>query len=752
MRMNCIMAHRPIMYEQPQTEYSCNKQVLLPVLLVLFTYFPFICYSQTNLTIGFDSSLEASIIKEYFPDINLIDVDSLIANEIILDGRHDNNGDQNGERRWLVDLDNSYAYGPSISYLGDGLFSNILLQKETVLFGYPVALKGNIVVQNNQLNTRLSNLSFEFDYSKYVDNFVNENKSVLKNIEISKLSPMQIALLKKRKVAELYLKKIGEEEYQRAKINLITHIDSINGSGVPYDNKYVDSLTNRLNTLNTFENRVDSIMNNNRLINTLDSIYVALNQTVNLKEQEILQSLEEGTYHKIIKKYPELSKVNNIKSALLNIPKLNIGSFRSTGTSFDVPRVPLHGISIETKRNNLYLAAMYGIEGRQSQNSPHALRAISVFGEGREVASIKAGVGTAKMDHVHFSLAQIKNPKQDTNTNQIVGARNNIVATCDTRMQIDNSVFFEATSSLSSADYGGNKDASELLNELYKNAVTGASNFAYLIRSGWEDNKKKHIISIEYQSIGDQFISLGNPLLIPGRSNVRLNTKHQLFNKKMRLGFLYAYGTGASSHNLYPDISQNQMSIDLSLQISKQGGRIWLNYSPNHIAQRSNLESAGSLFQFNMTSLGCQLIYPVFNSMHWTGMLQISNFYNLSAYQDTSFLSGLWYTHFTQSITSEKHSISMTTSLGVDQNDLANIKDVNMDITQSFSLGKHQFSQGFQYVKRPFESATLFGGSIGATIHLFDDLDARFNVVYWVDIKDRKNNQMLINSGISYAF
>lgn len=750
--MNCIMACHPIMHELSLTEYSCKKQVLLLVVVIVFVCFHFICYSQTNVKIDFDSTIQASIIREYFPDINLIDVDSLIVNESILDDMHDNNGDQNGEKRWLVDLDNSYAYGPSISYLGNGLFSNILLQREIVLLGYPIVLKGNLIVQNNQLNTRLSNISFEFDYSRHIDNIVNDNKILLRSIEISKLSPTQITLLKKRKIAELYLKQISKEEYQRAKINLITQIDSISGQGRPDDNKYIDSLTNRLNTLSVFENKVDSVMNNNRLINILDSIYSEVNQTINLKEQEILLSLEEGTYHKIIKKYPELSRVKNIKSALLNIPKLNIGSFRSTGTTFDVPRIPLHGISVEAKRNNLYLAGMYGIEGYQSQNSPHALRAVSVFGEGREVASIKAGVGAAKRDHIHFSLTQIKNRKHGPNANQIVGARNNIVATCDTRMQIDNSVFFEATGSLSGADYGGNKGATELLNDLYKNAVTGSSNFAYLIRSGWEDMEKKHVISLEYQSIGDQFVSLGNPLLIPGRSNIRLNTKHQLFNKKLRLGFLYAYGTGVSNNNLYPDINQNQMSIDLSLRISKQGGRIWLAYSPNHIAQKPNSESTGSLFQFNMTSLGCQLIYPVFNSMHWAGMLQISNFYNLSAYQDTSFLSGLWYTHFSQSIASEKYSISMSTSLGVDQDDLAKIKDVNMDITQSFSLGRHQFSQGFQYVKRPFDSTTLFGGSIGATIHLFDDLDARFNVMYWVDTQDRKNNQMLINSGISYAF
>jgi hypothetical protein len=741
-----------IFYERLVTEYMWNRQVFASVLSTVFICVPFIVLGQKQSITDLNKNLDTAIISEYLPDVDFTNLDSLVKIEMIVKGNYDDANPISSERKWQFDLDNSYAYGQSISYLGDGLFSNIMIQREVTLFDLPIVLKGNAIIQNNQLNTRLSSMSFEFDYSKHVDDLMSKNNSVLINTEFDKLSSMQMALIRKRKIAELYLQKINEDGYQRAKINLIAQIDSINGYDSLYDNKYLDSLTKRLNNLNAFENRIDSIMNDNMLINNVDSAYVSLKQTIKLKEQEILQSLEEGTYHKMARKYPELSKVKNIKSALLNIPKLNIGSFRSAGTTFDVPRVPLHGISVEAKRNNLYIAGMYGVEGRQSQNSPHALRAISVFGEGREVASIKAGIGTTKRDHAHFSLTQIKNPKQESNTNQIVGARNNIVATCDARMQIDNSVFFEATGSLSSADFGGAKGASDLLNELYKNAVTGSSNFAYLIRSGWENNKRTHIIVLEYQSIGDQFVSLGNPLLIPGRSNVRINTKHQLFNKKMRIGFLYGYGIGKSSNNLYPEISQNQMSIDLSLQISKQGGRVWLNYSPNHIAQKLNSESTGSLFQFNMTSLGCQLIYPVFNSMHWTGMLQVSNFYNLSAYQDTSFLSGLWYTHFNQSIASGKYSISMTTSLGADQNDLANIRDVNMDITQSFTIGKHQFSQGFQYVRRPFDSATLFGGSIGATLHLKENLDARLNLVYWADTQSSQSNQILINTGISYAF
>ena len=75
-----------------------------------------------------------------------------------------------------VEVNNFYSSGQAASYFGNGLFSNLRLEQHTEIAGLPIALLGDLVLQDNKIDTRLSSISISFDHEALLNKYREKAK------------------------------------------------------------------------------------------------------------------------------------------------------------------------------------------------------------------------------------------------------------------------------------------------------------------------------------------------------------------------------------------------------------------------------------------------------------------------------------------------------------------------------------------------------------------------------------------------
>jgi hypothetical protein len=133
-------------------------------------------------------------------------------------------------------------------------------------------------------------------------------------------------------------------------------------------------------------------------------------------------------------------------------------------------------------------------------------------------------------------------------------------------------------------------------------------------------------------------------------------------------------------------------------------------------------------------------------------MLQLTNFADQSQYGDTSVVTGLWYGMLTQTYSSDKYMVTALANIGMDKEKLRSVRDVNLDLSQSWMMKNMQLSQGIQVVKRFYGSGVLVGGSGGIQFNIKRRFRAGLSGTYYIGVSNGETNQFYLNSSAGWQF
>lgn len=661
------------------------------------------------------------------------------------------------EPRWNIEANNFYASGESTSYFGDGLYSNLTLEHRAEIAGLPIGISGDLILQNNRVNNRLSAISIEFDQEALLNKYREQiGKKAIKESFDGLLDEQQQSL-KENFSIEASRQILLSEIYQFRKSLLQHFVDSLttamrtrgdslteilHGRG---DSILLDSLKSLQKDIKQAEHQVDSLYNATlSKWNETQQTIQEWREEVMARQQLLEDNIEIGALHKYTDK-------QGVKSWLLNVSRFQLGSFRMRNSPFDVSSVPLHGLGMEIRRNGYYASISYGKEGRQQRKLPSYVQNLRLAGEGRTILQAKAGIGMPERSHLHLTFSSIQMKGTNGDSINLVFPKRNVLMSLDSRYLISDQFFIEMTGSVSSADFTGTSTSKELINSLYGNATQERNNMAGLFRVGWRDKEGHSEYSVGYQTVGGGFITLGNLFLIKNRNALRLEGKQRFMRNRGQLTASYLIGVTNYTAEITPGIQQNQFSGELSFRLNKHGSRAWVKYSPSYYLQNAP-GSSSTVYQMNLAMIGSQWMFPRGEKGQWMTMLQLTNFADESKYGDTSVVTGLWYGMLTQTYSSDKYMVTALTNVGIDKEDLKSVRDVNVDISQTWMLKSIQFTQGIQVIKRFYGSGFLVGGSGGIHFNTKKQFRIGLNGTYYMGVSNSEKNQFYFNSSASWQF
>lgn len=654
------------------------------------------------------------------------------------------------EPQWNIETNNFYASGQATSYFGDGLFSNVRLEHRITIGGIPVGISGDLTLQNNRVNTRLSAIGISFDQTTLLDKYRGQIGEKALQESLNDFTDEQRVLLKEHLTVEATRQVFQSEQYIAGKNIFQRRLDSLSALvHSKRDSALLDSLEDIRKNIERNERRVDSLYNGS--LSKWDEIQQSI-QELRGKVNERLQLLEEkmqaGSLHRYLDNY---AGNQGWKSLLLNVSRFQLGTFRLRGSSFDVSSIPLHGLGLEVRRNGYYAAVSYGREGRQQRSLPDYVQNFRLTGEGRRILQVKGGVGVPEKSHLHVAFTSIHLPGD---TNDSIGPsfpRRNVLVSLDSRYLVSERFFVELTGSVSNVDFTGKAHTKELLENLYGEAAQGRNNMAGLMRAGWRDKKGQSEYTIGFQIVGSNFVTLGNLFLVNNRNAIRLEAKQRFLHSRGQLKLMYLKGTTNGTTDVNPGIRQDQFSGELSYRLNKHGSRVWANYSPSFYLQNAP-GSASTAYQLNLATVGTQWVFPRRNKGQWMTMMQLTNFADQSQYGDTSIVTGLWYGMLNQTYASEKYLVTALANVGMDKENLKSVRDVNVDISQSFILKHLQLSQGIQLVRRFYGSGFLAGSSGGIQLNVKNRFRIGLSGTYFIGISEGEANQFFLNSSAGWQF
>jgi hypothetical protein len=469
--------------------------------------------------------------------------------------------------------------------------------------------------------------------------------------------------------------------------------------------------------------------------------------------QDIQTTLEEKIKNGTLNtKTDSLSKLGGSwMKWLSSISQFTIGTHRINGSPFDVAGIPVHGIGIEVRRNGYYLAAHYGQEGQQNTKLPDYVRNLRLNGQGRTILQVKAGIGAPETNHLHLALTEINLPG-DTSHTVVAYPKRNVLLTLDSRYMVGKSFFMDGTVGASNSDFSGKTPTQELLNGIYTNTSTSASNLATLVRAGWKNEQLGAEWSAGYQTVGSNFVTLGNLFLLSNRNALRLEGRQHFLRNKGEMRLTWLHGASNGSSNLYPGIKQDQLSGYLSYRFDRRGSRIWASYSPAYFLQ-SSAGSLPSAYQINLTTAGIQIMYPHAKGKgQWVTVFQGTNFADHTQFNDTSTVTGLAYGTLTNSFIRGKYTLTSLTNIGANSKNLRQIHDWSQDFSHSLDLGKIQITQGIQALKRFYDANLYAGGSAGIHCTAVKRLRFGANATYLFGLTPGSKNQIYVNTTLSTRF
>lgn len=656
------------------------------------------------------------------------------------------------ETNWIIGLDNFYAKGQDSSFIGDGLFSNLTLENRSVLFGLPIRVTGDLVLQNNQVNNRLSGLSVEFDSDALINNYRQKAEELFINESFSNLPLEKQDLLKKFSAAEQYMRLIGDSIYQEQKKNMTIQIDSLNLKATSkIDSSIVDSLSRLLSRANAAERKIDSLYTSiSHKYGQIDEAIQEWKGMVNLEQLKMEDEIKSGTLHRLISNN-KLSKKG--KSILTNIQNLSIGSVRVSSSPYDVSSIPTRGIGGEFYRNNYYVALHYGVEVKPAKRVADYERSLQSLSGGRKVFQIKAGIGLPEKSHLHLIYSDIRaGANTDSSYMSALFPKHSTMITVDARNVIMKNLFIDLVGTISNADMTGSSNTNTLMQGMYEDIKSGSGKkMAGLARMGWQSLNSSSEWSIGYQTVGDQFASNGNPFLIKNRNTLRIEGKQSLAKRRLQIKGSLIRGLSNKSNNINPDTDQWQYSGELSYRIGKRGTRIWANVKPAFFTQ----EAAGSepiIYQANLASLGSQIMYKPGKKGQWSSMLHFTNFSDQTQFGDSAIVSGMVYSTCVHSYATQKYSFSISGNLGLDGKNIKRVIDYSAEASQTFSLRLVQITQGIQMVKRFYQKGTLAGGNISIQLNNFRRIQVGAGLSYLHPLSNGNKEQLFINTSAAWRF
>lgn len=138
--------------------------------------------------------------------------------------------------------------------------------------------------------------------------------------------------------------------------------------------------------------------------------------------------------------------------------------------------------------------------------------------------------------------------------------------------------------------------------------------------------------------------------------------------------------------------------------------------------------------------------------MPWMTVFQFTNYFDASQFSDTTIVSGLWFGQMIQTFSSGKYALSVMANIGVEQEDIRQLRDFNIDCTQTYKWKKIQVSQSLQAIKRFYGNGTLIGGGAGMQYNLVEKLSIGLKATYLAGVSQTENSQYYFNTFINWKF
>jgi hypothetical protein len=651
--------------------------------------------------------------------------------------------------KWSLEASSFWASGQSAYYFGDGVFSNLRLENQADLLGVPIRIYGDLVLQNDQINTRLSALGVEIDYELLLKKY--KNRLVEHNIQeaFQNLSEGKQNLIKEHLGLEAARTVLLSNEYALRKAGLKDRIDSLKETiTLSGDSMLLDSLNKYKMVMEKTEARIDSIYKDGLLKWTeVQQAMQSWHNLAEIEQEKIENNLANGGIHMYNDGY---KKTFDWRSILLNIKQLKIGTYRMQSSPFDLSSIPLHGGKIAIQRKGYYVEVNYGKEGKQQRQFPDYVRNFRLAGQGRSIFQIKAGIGKVERSHLHLTFTSI-NIKSSADSASTSFMKKNVLFGLESRYLISEHVFADLTASVSAADFTGQLGTKELLGGLYNPSASIGKNMASLLRFGWKSKKGIAEYAVGYQIVGSNYVTLGNLFLLQNRHAVRVEGKQRFLQNRGQVKITYIKGSANGSSDVNAAVQQDQFSGELSYRLSKTGSRVWASYSPSYYVQ-SGQGSEDAIYQLNLITIGAQWMMPRTPKGQWMTMLQMTNFSDQSQFGDTSVVTDLLYLMLAPTYASNKYRVTLLFNTGFDKHAVSAVRDFNVDLSQSFLLKKVQLTQGVQLLRRFYGQGLLLGGTGGIQFQLGKGLRASLGGTYFVGLSNAEKNQFYMNSTVSCQF
>ncbi|MDX2280210.1 MAG: hypothetical protein NW218_11525 [Saprospiraceae bacterium] len=648
-----------------------------------------------------------------------------------------------------IDVSTMYANGASASYFGSGWFTDIQITQRSTVLEIPILLTGELVVQQNKVNRRLSGISVSFDAETYFNKWKSKIEQQSFQQHLKSLPIDQKEKMLSQAQVENWRSKMLEPEYQQQKAALLKQIDSLQNTTLERtDSLALEKLKDTRSHLNQWEIKVDSMYQKGMTeVNSLQGNFDVWKRNYS-NFQETLSQGKNATI-------PIPDKYNNGRFTshypwLLNLRNLKFGNFRMNGSILDVNSVPLRGGCAQYMVGKYFFAFGIGKEGQTQRNLPDYVQHYKFNASGRHIMQVKVGVGAPDASHAHLSLTTIKVPESSSDSNVTTFARKNVLLNLDGRYNLNKAFYVTMLAGLANSDFSGKSEFNNLLNELY-DKQNKMDNFAGIANIHWRAFQGKTELAFGFQHIGFDYISLGNPYLLVNRNSLKLEWIQHLLKHRAKLKFNILASQDAGTKSMNANFRQRQLSGEFSFRLDKRGSRLTASYTPAYFRQFTNSE-IGVVYQINLINISLQILYPRTTRGQWVSTFHCANYQNQIQFQDSSAISGLWYLLGGQYFQSKHYTFTASCNAGMDPAKQFRLRDFNADVSQGFQLNKLNLQQGFQVIKRYYEQGYLTGFSIGIQTKFKGALTLGVRGNYLWALSNTQKNQFYFQSALGWKF
>jgi hypothetical protein len=678
-------------------------------------------------------------------------------------------------KKWEIASDNFWVSDIEDLYVGRGLFSDYSVKNNLAVLGLPVNIEGHLILQNSQINKRLSGFRFEFDKDRFNNQCREKIKKedLRKNIKESGVSKED--LMKQAKNLEQY----GKETVTIMVQNLMDSIKNVAKESI--EKQISKSKTNLDSTLSSFNSPIwiskrDSLENNFRI-------------QVNEKKhqgEEISNWLNEQKG--LVKGYENPRQMLIFVNDVTVLLKGYLSKTDSTGNNIDtsissqIERIKLFDERFEEekqkfekfeKKTNEQKLLWREIENpdkleRYAKSLPYfsklqqiMLRVKSIqignfilYESSYSIASIPLnGFSTMwSRRNVNLSIAVGKEGKSPVSVNQFFRSSYrfglerqvlHIKGGVGQKEESNIEVFFSKIESDISNDstlnfYRKNQNNALLgtngkyflTKKFYLNgqgilsAVDGIGNDNTngLIRKLGESSLKNAVCdvgigySLNNQTLEISFSHIGE--LYQTLGNPFLLTNRNDIRIKSKNSFFKRKISIITEVRL-GTTPNSQISVNSQRNLFSVDLKYLINKKGDRIWSKyqpatfsQKVQEQTEFLIYNTATIGYQKNGKFGEKNHWTALIQMMNYRQETSIGDTAFVVGRKYSHFQYIVSSPKWASTFTSYGGWDKGVL---REGQISMNHSITWSKIQVDFGVQTLKRPFYSGMIIGNTLGSS-------------------------------------